>query len=785
MNSHLLKNLSEDLIQSSLDGILAFDRECRYLLWNPAMERISGLEKSKVLGKCAFEVFPFLKKTGEERYFLQALEGKNVIAIERPYTIPETGRNGFFEGHYSPLRGEGGEIVGGMAIIRDITERKRTEEGLSLLQTITVTMGAADNLDSALSIALEKICQATGWALGQAWIPRSEGTALQCSPAWYCSVKGMEPFRVKSKGMTFAPGIGLPGRVWSSKTPIWIVDVVSDPNFPRASTAREVGLQSAMAIPVLAGKEVVAVIEFFVLASRREDEQLIQVVSSVAAQLGSVVQQKRMEEALRETNQMLQALIEASPLAIIALDHQARVKMWNPAAERIFGWRAEEALGRFNPIIPKEKREEFRKLSGDVLQGKTLSGIEVSRQDKSGSRIDLSLSSAPLRDAKGNIWGVMGILSDMTERKRAEEELKRTLSLLTATLESTADGILVVDRKGKITRFNRKFIEMWAIPDSIAASGDDEKALAHMLGQLDNPDRFLEKARDLYTKLDAESYDLLESKDGRVFERYSQPQRIEGESVGRVWSFRDITQRKRAEEQLKKSREQLRLFSIYLQSRLEEERTHIAREIHDEIGQTLTVLKMELAWLQKRFPKNRQELQEKAQSMSALIDAAIQTVRETATELRPGILDDLGLTAAIEWQAQEFEKRTGILCRSMIAPEDLTVDPDRSTALFRILQETLTNIARHAKATQINIQLMKQENLLILHVKDNGIGITEGQATHSKSLGLLGIRERVHLWGGEVTIQGAEGGGTVVHAELPLEWRTEPTKRHDQNPYRR
>src|SRR5581483_2036201 len=256
-----------------------------------------------------------------------------------------------------------------------------------------------------------------------------------------------------------------------------------------------------------------------------------------------------------------------------------------------------------------------------------------------------------------------------------------------------------------------------------------------------------------------------------------------GKPIRMIGALMDITERKLAQEELEKSHAQLRDLSTRLQSRLEEERTRIAREIHDEFGQVLTVLKMELSWLQKKFSgKQQQALREKAQSMSKLIDAAIRTVRKTATELRPGILDDLGLTAAIEWQAQEFEKRTGISCRLSILPEDLTADPERSTAIFRILQEALTNVARHAKAGQVDIQLLREEPSLVLKVRDDGIGITEDQATHSKSLGLLGIRERVRLWGGKVTIRGVKGKGTEVHVQLPIERRA--SRRYDQNSHR-
>jgi diguanylate cyclase (GGDEF)-like protein/PAS domain S-box-containing protein len=193
-----------------------------------------------------------------------------------------------------------GTLLALEGFIIDITERKRAEEEVRLLQTITLAISESKDLHSALEVVLRKVCEATGWILGQAWIPQSDATALECSPAWYNNANGLEKFRALSEGLTFSPGQGLPGRVWTSKHPAWIRDVTLDGNFPRAPIAKEVGLKAGMGIPVLAGNNVIAVIEFFVFESREEDERLIGLVSAVAAQLGVVIQRKQVEEALAE-----------------------------------------------------------------------------------------------------------------------------------------------------------------------------------------------------------------------------------------------------------------------------------------------------------------------------------------------------------------------------------------------------------------------------------------------------------------------------------------------------
>ena len=220
-------------------------------------------------------------------------------------------------------------------------------------------------------------------------------------------------------------------------------------------------------------------------------------------------------------------------------------------------------------------------------------------------------------------------------------------------------------------------------------------------------------------------------------------------------------------EQVQAAREQLRDLTSYLQAAREEERTQIAREIHDEFGQALSVLNMDLSWLSKRLPADQPHLAEKTSAMSDLIDSTIQAVRRVATELRPGLLDDLGLAATIEWQAEEFAERTGIDCDLYLSDEEIVLERDLATAIFRIFQETLTNVARHAEATEVHVELEDRPDELVLIVRDNGKGIAESQVSHPRSLGLMGMRERAHSWGGEVAFHGVPGQGTTVTVRMP------------------
>lgn len=229
-----------------------------------------------------------------------------------------------------------------------------------------------------------------------------------------------------------------------------------------------------------------------------------------------------------------------------------------------------------------------------------------------------------------------------------------------------------------------------------------------------------------------------------------------------------VLERNRAEEQLRASLDQLRALAGRLQKAREEERALLAREIHDEMGQACTALKMDLVWLLRKLPETDQRLHERARSMLKLIDEAIRSTRRIASELRPSTLDDLGLAAAIEWQAQEFEARSGVQCRVTLPTETLVLNRELSTAVFRIFQESLTNVLRHANASRVEVQLSKGAEVLTLKVDDNGIGFDATSDALSKSLGLLGMRERALLVGGEFKVTSAPGKGTSVTVRVPL-----------------
>lgn len=355
--------------------------------------------------------------------------------------------------------------------------------------------------------------------------------------------------------------------------------------------------------------------------------------------------------------------------------------------------------------------------------------------------------------------------------RRREEELGKSQARLASLVGSAMDAIITINGSERIILFNASAEKMFL------CSADE--AIGQAIDRF-IPERFRSTHREHIrafgeTSVTKRSMGALGAiyglrADGEEFPIEASISQVEedGQKLYTV-ILRDIIERRQAEDQLRSSHEQLRALAAHLQSVREEERTRIARNIHDELGQGLTGLRMDLAWLAGRIREEQKPLLEKTKLMTTLVDTMIQEVREIATELRPGVLDDLGLAAAIEWEAREFQSRAGIRCQVTLPVEEIPIDPARSTTLFRIFQEILTNVARHAGATSVNAGLKEDAGNLILEVRDNGRGITEGEISDPKSVGLLGMRERALVFGGEIKITGTPGKGTTVTVRIPLQ----------------
>jgi len=364
----------------------------------------------------------------------------------------------------------------------------------------------------------------------------------------------------------------------------------------------------------------------------------------------------------------------------------------------------------------------------------------------------------PLRNARGKICGVAGVAFDITEVRKSEERL-RLINL------ATNDAVWDWDLTTNGVWFGRGFETLfWYTREELEPSVEGWTSRLHPADREDLVASVQAAIAGGNTTWSGEY--RFRRRDGTYADVYDRGYIIHddaGKPIRMVGSMMDVTERKRAQEQLHESRAALRMLAARQQDVREEERTRIAREIHDTLGQALTALKLQLAAATQETPALRERLSE----TSLMVDDLVKTVRRIATELRPPILDQLGLPAAVEWMADDFRRRTGIACEPTVLITEAVVTGELGTALFRIIQEALTNVSRHAGAIRVQVELGLKSGCVTLEVRDDGCGITEAAATGPTSLGILGMRERAAALGGVLEVAPRSGGGTRVTAWFP------------------
>jgi PAS domain S-box-containing protein len=486
---------------------------------------------------------------------------------------------------------------------------------------------------------------------------------------------------------------------------------------------------------------------------------------------------KRAEEALRESEERFRQLAEnIHDLFWIKTPDFKRVLYLSPAYESIAGRSPEERYRDrdyqpFLDLIHPEDRERMTQIIRSGAGAEFDIEFRIFRGD--GSMRWIRDRGFPIRDQSGQIYRIAGIANDITERKLAEEALRDSEERFRQLTENIREVFWLRSPDFKqLLYVSPMYEKVCGKPlDVIYATGVDLEVV-----HPEDRSRIIEMIQSLGGQEFEIEYRII-GKEGEVrwLRDRGFPIRNQDGEIYRIGGVaEDITDRKKAEERLKASSEQLRALSASLQSAREKEATRIAHQIHDELGGILTGLRWELEALEKMIhqpadPACLKAMQDKLAVMVGLTDTTINVVRRVASELRPSILDDLGLVEAVEWQTQQFQARTGIECHCDCSLQSIPLSDQQCTTLFRIVQEALTNILRHAQATRVAVAMKEVNGMLELKIIDNGRGITQAEMFNKKSLGLLGMRERAHLIGGQVDIIGLRGGGTTVHVRVPLE----------------
>ena len=478
-----------------------------------------------------------------------------------------------------------------------------------------------------------------------------------------------------------------------------------------------------------------------------------------------ITERRRAEDALRESEARLRTIIESEPECVKLVDSQGRLLDMNPAGLAMVQADCIDVL-RGLPIVDivaPEHRAAFTELHRRVFAGES-GTLEFEIIGLKGKRSWLATHAVPLRDAAGTIQALLGITRDISRRRIAERALVESEERFCKAFYANALPLLITRLSdGTVLDANEAFTRLVNRPrDEIIGRTTVE------LGVIDAARR--PGIIDMLTKTGVVTDIELEVKAAGGPPRTGLLSLVRIELGGQdctLGTYRDITEAKRAEEQLRASRAALRSLATRQQDIREDERTRIAREIHDSLGQALTALKLQLSAAEEAACRDASGLGARLHETTRMVDDLVKSVRRIATDLRPPILDQLGLPAALEWLAQDFSRRTSIQCEATIGATNDAINGELGTALFRIVQEALTNVLRHAGATRVDIALGMKSGCVTLEINDDGTGITEAGTVGPGSLGILGMRERAAALGGVLEVVPRQEGGTRVAAWFP------------------
>ncbi len=702
------------------------------------------------------------------------------------------------------------------ASVVNITERKRAEEQVHLLQSILIGVSTVDDITSTLEVVLRRVCERTGWVIGQAWLPRRDRSVLDYAASWF-SDAGLEKFREISIQTVFSPGQGLPGRVWLSKQPAWLENATLDPNFPRAQVAAALGLKAALGLPILANGEVVGVIEFFLPAQRPEDEWRVNVIGAVAAQLGLVMERKRTEEELRRAEELFRAVVEDQTEMIVRWKPDGIRTFVNEAYCRTFGKSYEEIVGTsFWPVVAEPFRQRrLQWICGLRPDAPYSTSVHVSLLPD-GSTQWQEWADHGFFDEQGNLTELQSVGRDISERKRIEQE-ERQHAARRETLAEISDALANVglDTQAVFDTIARYTAEH--IGDSCAIrllSGDKQwlnlVAFHHPVPEtatLLKPAYLIPMPVDqewfrqvleteksiLLPVITEEQFKLLPAGDQLVAGRFRVhsalvvPLRADGKVIGTIALTRvdpdgpaytgndqvllqeladraGLTiQNSRLFEQVEGARERLEALSHRLLEVQEAERRALTSELHDRVGQNLTGLSINLQNMRALLPNETVKvLAARFDDAQALVQDTTRQIRDIMAELHLPELEDYGLAVALETYAERAASRAHLeLIADLPDLPNPRLPSNVRIALFRAAQEAISNVLKHAKATQLEVRLEQREGRVRLMVGDNGQGFDPGTTSQktAQTWGLNIMRERIESIGGDVQIEFEAGRG--------------------------
>jgi PAS domain S-box-containing protein len=484
-----------------------------------------------------------------------------------------------------------------------------------------------------------------------------------------------------------------------------------------------------------------------------------------------ISERRQAEDALRKSEDSIRLIIDTIPVMTWTLGPDGNVDFLNQRWLDYAGISMEEEIKNPMGIVHREDRTGvMEKLSATLAAGKP-SEYEMRLRRADGEYRWFLLRAAPLRDELGSVVKWYGACFDIEDKKRAENELQLAYQRLSYHVENTPLAVIEWDKDLFIKRWSTHAEEIFGWTASEALGKNMYDSAFSIIYKEDVPEVNI-IAEQLIKGIVNRNLSLNRNhtKDGNVIycEWYNSVLRDEQENVITILSLiHNVTERKKTEETLLHSYEEIRRLTEHLQKIREEERIHIAREIHDELGQQLTAIKMDVVWIDKKTTEEATDIKRKLTNIIALLDGSNQSVRRILSELRPSILDDHGLFEAVEWLCRQFSEMTGIPVKCITPEKDIKVSEQIATSLFRICQEAFTNITRYALAKNVLISISIIEENVILIIEDDGIGFDAASVQDKKSFGILGMKERVLSLDGKFELVSSPGKGTKITVSLP------------------
>jgi len=758
-------------------GFLALDTNWNFMFLNTKAADLLHCNQDKIIGKNLWKKCPKVFNEESTKAFHKALETQQYVTNVQWH--PEN--NLWLENHIYP------STDGVSVYFRDITQKKVTEEKLSktnrlyhfisdVNEMIIRTQDEQTLFKEACKIAIEV------GKFRMAWVGLLDEKTMHVNPVMYDGLDLDYLQVIKIIADKKSPeGKGPVGTAIKEGKPSFCNDIETDSRMaPWCEEALKRSYHSSISLPIKKYNRVIGTFTLYADTKNFFDTEEIDLLEKITADISFTLEvsdkeaiRKKAEESVLKSERRYQKLSEVAPVGIFHTNKEGLVTYVNPRWSEIAGLPRIDALGNgWLVAIHEDDRDYLANNWLKVSQDGKLAVFEFRFRHPDGNIKWVMAQSLPELDSNNRIVGYVGTITDITERKKAEEKIASTIDQLKLSQKIAQIGYWEIDLVHKTNYWSD---EMYYLFEETL--GEKAISLESFFERIHPEDR--QSVKDIFgstlahKKASGRFEFRLIRKDGSVrymlatgeliTDKKSAPVRING-------TTQDITDLKNTQLEINKTSKQLQELTTYLQTIREEERKRIGRELHDELGQQLTAMKMDLAWINKKTSEDSPIVKEKLKGVLELLDGSNVALRKILNELRPTILDDHGLLDAMQWHSKQFTANTGIPLELITAERELNLPEQVSTCLFRIFQEALTNITRYAEANKVVTYIQIADNHIDVTIEDNGKGF-DPEAEHSKSrqpYGILGMKERVRALHGEFELVSAIGKGTRIHVRLPL-----------------